>query len=86
MTRLIPKGIPWTIASARRRKVKFYVLKEHTLSAESLDNQIDIQGKIKRTQIITIWPVHGKPGWWHVKYRAGDGSIVYADLPSGDID
>ena len=86
MTRLIPIGIPWTVASARRRNVKFVNLEEKKLPDSSLSGRIDIQGKIKRTQIITIWPIHGKPGWWHVKYRDNDGSIVYADVQSQDIE
>jgi hypothetical protein len=86
MPGLIPLGIPRTIASAQRRKAKFVDLDENSLSADALSSQIDVNGKIKRTQIITLWPVDGKPGWWHVKYRADDGSIVYADVPSGDID
>lgn len=76
MPRQIPLGIPRTVSSARRRKVTFVKLDENSLSAHALAGQIDLEGKIKRTQIITLWPIDGKPGWWHVKYRADDGSIV----------
>ena len=84
--RLIPRGIPWTIASAKRRRFEFIDFDESRLTSRQITESISVAGKIKRSQIANAYPDHERPGYFWVKYIDENGMSVWINVRSDEID
>lgn len=83
-SRVIPLGIPWTARSAKRRKAEFIAFNERDLTESQRAGRITVEGRIKRSNIINMYP-DDAPGWWYVKYRDESGRIYWVRVREEDI-